>query len=189
VQHEPLTSRFPIKAANSFENTAPISPGMFLWGCSGVGKNFCIKPKPKLKTNPRRGAESGFWMARAGSWKLVTVPPCVFEPLTGNPCVFEPVTSYQLPVTGSAPFFFLVPWELGILESGNCDHFPATRKALATLQGPRRAQRLGQSARGAAARAGARGWGEAWVAGAEPSEMVRPIEGSAQKIDFLKRHD
>jgi hypothetical protein len=29
---------------------------------------------------------------------------------------FEPVTSYQLPVTGSAPFFFLVPWELGILE-------------------------------------------------------------------------
>jgi hypothetical protein len=37
VQHEPLTSRFPIKAANSFENTAPISPGMFLWGFSGGG--------------------------------------------------------------------------------------------------------------------------------------------------------
>ena len=44
-------------------------------------------------------------------------------------------------------------WKLGTLESGNCEHFTGTacmhvsrtRKALATLQGPR--QRLGQNAR------------------------------------------
>ena len=74
-------------------------------------------------------------MARAGFWKLVTVPP-------------------------TAPFFFLGPWELGILESGNCDHFTGTAcmhvsrnaKGPATLQGPRRAQRLGQSARRCSAR-------------------------------------
>ena len=53
----------------------------------------------------------------------------------------------------TAPFFFLVSWKLGTLESGNCEHFTGTacmhvsrtRKALATLQGPR--QRLGQNAR------------------------------------------
>ena len=63
-------------------------------------------------------------------------------------------------------FFFCVLWKLGILESGNCDHFTGsmhvsrTRNALATLQGhrrafcARRAQRLGQSARPARAAGG-----------------------------------
>ena len=59
-------------------------------------------------------------------------------------------------------FIFLCSWKLGILESGNCDHFTGsmhvsrTRNALATLQGhrARRAQRLGQSARPARAAGG-----------------------------------
>jgi hypothetical protein len=83
-------------------------------------------------------------MARAGSWKLVQLFPLFLN-------------RYRS---------FLFSWALGtgILESGNCDHFagtvlhvctfPATRKALATLQGPRRAQRLGQSARRCSARRG-----------------------------------
>ena len=63
-------------------------------------------------------------------------------------------------------FFFCVLWKLGILESGNCDHFTGsmhvsrTRNAIATLQGhrrafcARRAQRFGQSARPARAAGG-----------------------------------
>ena len=69
-------------------------------------------PAPVLRNcpvlqNPERGVESGIWMARAGSWKLVTVPPCVFA------------NRYRY-------FLFLVSWELGILESGNCVHFTGT---------------------------------------------------------------
>ena len=60
--------------------------------------------------NPGRGVESGIWMARAGSWKLVTVPPCVFA------------NRYR-------SFLFLVSWELGILECGNCDHFTGCASA------------------------------------------------------------
>jgi hypothetical protein len=55
---------------------------------------------------PGRGAESGFWMARAGSWKLVTVPPCVFEPVPllsfflrlGNSESWKVETAITLPV-------------------------------------------------------------------------------------------
>jgi hypothetical protein len=92
--------------------------------------------------------------ARRGIW-ILDGPRRFLETGNCSPLCFR---------TGTAPFFFLGPWELGILESGNCDHFtgtvlhvctfPATRKALATLQGPRRAQRLGQSARRCSARRG-----------------------------------
>ena len=75
------------------------------------------------------------------------------------PGAFEPIPLHSF-------FFFCVLWKLGILESGNCDHFTGsmhvsrTRNALATLQGhrrafcARRAQRLGQSARPARAAGG-----------------------------------
>jgi hypothetical protein len=46
-------------------------------------------------------------------------------------------------------------WKLrSLLPALHVCTFPATRKALATLQGPRRAQRLGQSARRCSARRG-----------------------------------
>ena len=109
----------------------------------------------------RRGVESGIWMTRAGSWKLLKYsqnpggpPPSAFRhSVSGSPGVFEPYRS---------SFFFLMCRKLGILESGNCDHFTGTacthvsrsRKAFATLQGPRRAQRLGRSARRCSARRG-----------------------------------
>jgi hypothetical protein len=101
-------------------------------------------------------------MARAGSWKLFKYSQNPGGPrpfslpvnsVSGSPGVFEPI---------HVLFFFLASWKLGIMESGNCDHFTGTacmhvsrtRKALATLQGPRRAQRLGQSARRCSARRG-----------------------------------
>jgi hypothetical protein len=49
-------------------------------------------------------------MTRAGSWKVSQ------NSVSGSPGVFEPVP----------PFFFLVSWNLGILESGKCDHFTGT---------------------------------------------------------------
>ena len=101
-------------------------------------------------------------MARAGSWKLFKYSQNPGGPrpfglpvnsVSGSPGVFEPI---------HVLFFFLASWKLGIMESGNCDHFTGTacmhvsrtRKALATLQAPRRAQRLGQSARRCSARRG-----------------------------------
>jgi hypothetical protein len=82
-------------------------------------------------------------MARAGSWKLVTVPPCVFEP--------EPLLSFFLRLGNSESWKVETAITLPVL---NVCTFPATRKALATLRGPRRAQRLGQSARRCSARRG-----------------------------------
>ena len=84
-------------------------------------------------------------MARAGSWKLVTVPPCVFEPV--------PLLSFFLFHGNSESWKVETAITLPVL---NVCTFPATRKALhvATLQGPRRAQRLGQSARRCSARRG-----------------------------------
>jgi hypothetical protein len=98
-------------------------------------------PAPVLRNcpvlqNPERGVESGIWMARAGSWKLVTVPPCVFaNRCLGNSESWKVETAFTLPVLHVCTFL-------------------ATRKALATSQGPRRAQRLGQSARRCSARRG-----------------------------------
>ena len=82
-------------------------------------------------------------MARAGSWKLVTVPPCVFEPV--------PLLSFFLRLGNSESWKVETAITLPVL---NVCTFPATRKALATLRGPRRAQRLGQSARRCSARRG-----------------------------------
>ena len=86
--------------------------------------------------------------ARRGIW-ILDGPRRFLETGNCSPLCFR---------TGTAPFFL----ELGILESGNCDHFTGTacmhvsrtRRALATLQAPRRAQRLGQSARRCSARRG-----------------------------------
>ena len=82
-------------------------------------------------------------MARAGFWKLVTVPPCVLEPV--------PLLSFFLGLGTSESWKVETAITLPALHV--CT-FPASRKALATLQGPRRAQRLGQSARRCSARRG-----------------------------------
>jgi hypothetical protein len=101
-------------------------------------------------------------MARAGSWKLFKIKysqnpggPRPFSlpvnSVSGSPGVFEPI---------HVLFFFLASWKLGIMESGNCDHFTGTacmhvsrtRKAFATMQGPGARNGLAR-ARVAAARA------------------------------------
>ena len=87
-------------------------------------------------------------------------PPALRPQLNGTVCPAPPGAFEPIPLHSS--FFFCVLWKLGILESGNCDHFTGsmhvsrTRNALATLQGhrARRAQRLGQSARPARAAGG-----------------------------------
>ena len=67
-----------------------------------------------------------------------------------SPCVFEPLLSFFLGLGNSESWKVETAITLPVLHV--CT-FPATRKALATLQGPRRAQRLGQSARRCAPRA------------------------------------
>ena len=100
-------------------------------------------------------------MARAGSWKLFKYSQNPGGPrpqLTGTVCPAPPVFSNRY-------MYFSFFLRLGNSESWKVETaitlpvlhvctFPATRKALATLQGPRRAQRLGQSARRCSARRG-----------------------------------
>ena len=117
--------------------------------------------------NPWRVAESGIWMARAAflETRVDSRNPGSPPP----PALSLTVQCVRLPpvfLNRYRSFIFLCSWKLGILESGNCDHFTGsmhvsrTRNALATLQGhrwafcARRAQRLGQSARPARAAGG-----------------------------------
>ena len=64
-------------------------------------------------------------MARAGSWKLVTVPPCVFEPV--------PLLSFFLRLGNSETWKVETAITLPVL---NVCTFPATRKAGAVVTVP-----------------------------------------------------
>ena len=114
-------------------------PAPVLGNCSSRDPTPKIRAAPALSLPVRHRGEPGHTAYRYS--------------VSGSPGVFEPI---------QVLFFFLASCKLGIMESGNCDHFTGTacmhvsrtRKALATLQGPRRAQRLGQSARRCSARRG-----------------------------------
>ena len=64
---------------------------------------------------PKSAARRGIWNLDDPRWFLETVQVSQ-NSVSGSPGVFEPVP----------PFFFLVSWKLGILESGKCDHFTGT---------------------------------------------------------------
>jgi len=115
-----------------------------------------ICPGSKIR-GEARNLESG--------WPAPVLGNCSSTPkIRAAPALSLPVQCVRLPrcFRTDHVLFFFASWKLGIMESGNCDHFTGTacmhvsrtRKALATLQGPRRAQRLGQSARRCSARRG-----------------------------------
>jgi hypothetical protein len=117
--------------------------------------------------NPGRGVESGIWMARAGSWKLVTSSPlCFCEPVpllsfscalgTRNLGMWKLRSLYRLCVRVSRVSRVCPGFPRCLFTGTACMLVSRNAKGRATSQGPRRAQRLGYGlarARVAAARA------------------------------------
>ena len=79
--------------------------------------------------NPWRVAESGIWMARAAflETRVDSRNPGSPPP----PALSLTVQCVRLPpvfLNRYRSFIFLCSWKLGILESGNCDHFPTQKQ-------------------------------------------------------------